>query len=184
MREVMWTPLRRGGPRRRVRGDREVECGFLGEDCVFHPGHVVPRLDPQFGHQEGAQILEDPERFGLASRTVERQHALRPQSLAQRVGTGQRLQLAREGLVAAQGQTGVDPRFGGRQPELLQAAGLGPGERYVPHLAVGRAPPQALGLGEQPDALARAPAGQWRRPSFTRRSSRRASVTSAGTSST
>ena len=41
---------------------------------------------------------------------------------------------------------GVDPRLGGRQEQLLQAAGLGPGERLVAHLAVGRSSPEVLGL--------------------------------------
>ena len=33
--------------------DREVQRGVLGEDGAFHPGHVVPWLDPELGHQEG-----------------------------------------------------------------------------------------------------------------------------------
>ena len=75
---------------------------------MFHPGHVVPGLDPQLGHQDGAQVLEDPQRLGLAPRTVEGQHALRPQPLTHRVGAGQRLELADEAFVVAQGQLRVD----------------------------------------------------------------------------
>ena len=58
--------------------DREVEYRILREHCLFHPGDVVTRLDAQFRHQNRAQVLEDPQRFCLAARAVERQHALRP----------------------------------------------------------------------------------------------------------
>ena len=106
--------------------------------------------------------MEHPQRLGLAAATVERQHPLRPQPLADGVGAGQRFQLARDRLVPAHRELGVDPRLGGQQPQLLQAPRFGPGERFVAYLAIGRAGPEPLCLGEQPDALARAPAGQMR----------------------
>ena len=57
-------------------------------------------------------------------------------------------------------QLGVDPGLAGHQQQLFETTGLGPGEWLVAHLAVGRPAPEALGLGEEPHALARAAAGQ------------------------
>ena len=127
---------------------------------MLQPGHVVPRLDPQLVHQDGPQVLEHPQRLRLAATAVERQHPLRPQPLPHGVGARQRLQLAGDGLVPAERQLGVHPRLGRQQPQFLQAARLGPGERFVADLAVGRSAPELLGLGEQPHALVRMPAGQ------------------------
>ena len=117
---------------------REVQHGILGQDGVLQPGHVVPRLDPQLVDQDGPQVPEHPQRLGLPAAAVERQHALRPQSLAHGVGARQRFQLARDRFVPAHGELGVNPRLGGQQPQLLQAPRFGPGERFVADLAVGR----------------------------------------------
>ena len=53
------------------------------------------------------------------------------QPLAQRVLGQQRVDLAEDLLVAAGGQVGVDRQLGGGQPQLLEPADLGAGERLV-----------------------------------------------------
>ena len=95
-----------------------------------------PRLDAELRHQDGAQVLEDPQRLGLPAGAVQGQHALGPQPLPHGVGAGQRLELAGQRLVVAQCQLGVHPGLGGREPQLFQAARLGPGKRFVTDLAV------------------------------------------------
>ena len=125
----------------------------MGEDGVLHPADVVPRLNAELRHQNGAQVLEDPQGLGLAPGAVERQHALRPQPLPHRVGAGQRLELAHECLVVAHGEAGVHPQLNRREEEFLQPARLGPGEGFVAHLAVGGTPPEVLGLPEPAGAL-------------------------------
>ena len=62
--------------------------------------------------------------------------------------------------MVAHRQARIDPRLRGREEQLLEAAGLGPGERLVAHLAVGRSSPQVLGLLEQAGGLGRAPTGE------------------------
>ncbi len=121
-----------------------------------------PGLDPELGDEGGAQVLEHAQGLGLATRAVERQHALRPQALAHRMLARQRLQLADQRLVAAQGHRRVDARLDRRQQQLLEAARLGPGEGLVPHLAVGRATPELLGArtAARTDSLGRAPSQQ------------------------
>ena len=142
------------------RRDRKVERRLLSEDRMFHPGDVVSRLDAQFGDQHGAQILEDAQCLGLPTRAVEREHALRPQALAHRVGAGQRLQLAGQCLVATHRQRGVDPQLRGGEQQLLEAARLGPGEGLVAHLAVGRSPPQVLRFVDEARGLGGTAPGQ------------------------
>ena len=129
---------------------------------MFHPGHVVPRLDSQLVDQDGPQVLVHPQRLRLPATAVERQHPLGPQPLPHGVGARQRLQLAGHGLVPAERQLGVHPGFDRQQPQFLQAARLGPGERFVADFAVGRSAPELLGLGEQAHALVRVSAGQLR----------------------
>ena len=55
---------------------------------------------------------------------------------------------------------GVDTGLDRRQKQLLEATRLGSGEGLVPHLAVGRAAPEILGLGARPDRFARSAAAQ------------------------
>ncbi len=139
---------------------REGEGGVLGEDGVFHPRHVLARLDPELVHQRGAQDLKDTERLRLPPGAVERQHALRPQALAHRLLARQRLQLADQRLVTARRHGGVDARLDRRHAQLLETPGLGPCEGLVAHLAVGRAAPEVLRLAQQADRFARSPPGQ------------------------
>ena len=62
--------------------------------------------------------------------------------------------------MVAHRQARIDSRLRGREEQLLEAAGLGPGERLVAHLAVGRSSPQVLGLLEQAGGLTRAAPGE------------------------
>jgi len=55
--------------------------------------------------------------------------------------------------MAAHGQSRIDPRFDRGEQKLLEPASLCPRERFVPNLAVSRAPPQLLGSHEQPHGL-------------------------------
>ena len=147
-------------PRNRVERYAEVQRRVLRQDRAFHPGDVVARLDAQLVHQHRAQVLEHPQGLGLAAGPVQREHALRPQPLAHRVGARQRLELSREGLVPSRRQAGIDPGLDRGEQQLLQPARLGTGERLVAHLAVGGATPELLRLDQQTGGLARPPPGQ------------------------
>ena len=131
---------------------------------MLQPGDVVPRIDPQLGHEDRPQVLEDPQRLGLAPGTVQRQHALRPQPLPHRVRARERRQLSDEPLVTAHGQLGVDARLRGGEAELFQPPGLRPGERLVPHLAVGGAPPDLQRLGQPAGRLTGTTPGEVQTP--------------------
>ena len=69
------------------------------------------RLDGQVGGQEVAHLAVGAQRIGLAAGAVQRQHPLQPEPLAERMGSGERLQLGDEIAVPAAGQQRLGPRL-------------------------------------------------------------------------
>ena len=83
------------------------------------------------------------ERLGLSPQTVERQHQLRLQALAQRVGVREALELGQKVEISLELELRLEPLLERDQAQLLEALGLNARERLVGELAVRRSPPEA-----------------------------------------
>ena len=160
-------------------GRNAVEGRFLPEDALLEVTELTARLDPELLHERAASVGVGVERLRLPSRPVERQHQLRAKALPQRVPLDQLLELADHGAVLTGRERVVDGELARPQPELLEAADLGSGERLVREVVERRAPPQ-LRAPRAPHRWASARRGQ---AVVTRRSNRSASTESEGTRS-
>ena len=121
-------------------------------------------IDAELTGEQVAGALVGGERLCLPAAAVQRQHELAVQPLPQRMVGGQLLQFGSEGIVAAQGQVGVDPGLEGGQPQFLQAGRFGAGERVVGQVSEYRAAPPGQRLAQRPSSLC-VPARLQRRPS-------------------
>ena len=132
-------PIRRWWPRP---GLAVLERGVLLQDRVVEAAQLRARLDPDLLHQHRAGRPVRLERVGLAARAVQGEHPLRMQPLAQRLLAHQRLQLRDDLAVAAGGEVLLDGKLQRGEPELLEPADLGGGERLRIHVVQGRPAPQ------------------------------------------
>ena len=89
------------------------------------------------------------ERVGLPAAAVQRQHPLRVQPLAQRLGGDERLELADHLAVPALVEVVLDRELERRQPQLLQPPDLGARERLVGDVVERRAAPQRQRLARR-----------------------------------
>ena len=104
-------------------------------------------MQPQLVAQPLPQRLEARQCVGLPISAIERQHELRPQRLAERLGGTQLLQLPDQLRVPAQGQVRRDASLQRQLPILVQAHCGGAGERLV-EVRQRRPAPQGQGGAE------------------------------------
>ena len=95
---------------------RRLERGALRQDLRLELPELGARLDPQLRDQPPPCGPEGLERLGLAPPTVERDHELAVQTLAERVLGHQRLDLGHDRAMAARAEVAVD-----RQLERIQS---------------------------------------------------------------
>ena len=129
-----------GGGRDGRRG--EVELRVLREDRLVQPPQVGARLHPDLLDERRARGAVRVQRLGLAPGVVQREHSLRVQALAQRVRRHQRLELPDQLAVPTGLEVGVDRHLRRAQPQLLQPADRGGGERLVRQIGQWLSPPQ------------------------------------------
>ena len=113
----------------------------------------APQLRPRLGadrlHQRGPGLTVGGERFGLPATAVQRQHPLRVQPLAQRLGGNKRLELSEHLAVSALRQVVLDRKLDRGQPQLLEPADLRARERLLRHVIQRRAAPQRQRLARR-----------------------------------
>ncbi len=132
-----------GGARDSGSGGRgQVERRVVGEDLLVQALELGAGLDADLLHQPGARLAIGLERLRLPAGAVEGEHALRMQALAQRVRRDERVELGDHLDMAAGLEVGVDRQLGRPQPQLLEAADLGGGERLVRDVGERVAAPQ------------------------------------------
>ena len=90
-----------------------------------------PGLDPELADEGGAQLAVCAQRVGLAPSPVQRQQALGPEPLPQRVAGGQRLEFCDRLPVASAHELRVHPRLQDSKAFLLQPCLLRCGERKI-----------------------------------------------------
>jgi hypothetical protein len=127
---------------------RRFERRILAQDEGLQPPRLASRLDPELADQRAAEILVAARRIHLAARPVQRQHALFPQALTQRVPGGEHLQLAHQLATAAAGQLRLHAQFQGFEPYLLQPGRLRASQRHVGQASQGRPAPPGQRLAE------------------------------------
>jgi hypothetical protein len=89
------------------------------------------RLEAELFRQMLARCAVDVERLRLPPRSIERQHQLRGQPLAERLGTGEQLELADQLAVSAERKVGLDPLLERLKTQFLQTRDLALRERLV-----------------------------------------------------
>ena len=112
-------------------GVRGSSRRILPQDERLQLAGLAARLESQLTGQHPAKILVAAQHVSLPAAPVERQHALRPQTLTQRVRGREHLKLGHELAAAAGGELGRDAQFEGLQPCLVQPRRLRPSERHV-----------------------------------------------------
>ena len=131
--------------RRRRHG---VERAILAEDRPLEVLEPRPRLDPEPLDEHAPRVLVRVKRLGLASRAVEGEHQLAAQSLAERVGGDQRLELADELVVTAERELSLDAQLLRDELELLESGDRGLRERLVREVGERSAAPEGERLAE------------------------------------
>jgi hypothetical protein len=86
------------------------------------------RLDPELFVERPPEGLVARERLGLPTRTVEREHVLGAEALAERMLGDQRLQLSDDVAVMPERELGLDPQFDRSKSNLLEPCALVPAE--------------------------------------------------------
>ena len=100
-------------------------------------------LEAELLDHDPAPVAVGVERLRLPSAAVQRQHQEGSGPLAQRVPADERLQLAHDLGMAAEGQIGLDALLQGDQPQLVQPRDLVLGERRIGEVGEGLPPPHA-----------------------------------------
>ena len=133
----------RGEPSRR---GRAIELRVLAQDRALESLQLGPRLEAELVREPPAALAIGLERIRLPSGAVEREHQLPPHALARGVLVDQRFELGHQRRVTAQGQLGIDAVLERGQPEILEPACLGTGERFVGDVGQGLTSPESEGL--------------------------------------
>ena len=133
--------------RGRVRG--RGGGNLVAQDRRLERPQVRRRLDAQAVDQRLVCAAVDLERLGLTSGTVEGEHLLAAEALAERVLADERLELAGHLGVAAAGEVRVDAVADARQAKILQPRDLRLREPGVGHVGEGRAAPQLQGASQR-----------------------------------
>ena len=168
-------PGRRGEHQRRV----------VGEDPLLELHQRGRRVEAELLDEHLAMVPQDAERVRLATGAIERDHELGLERLAERVRTGERLDLGDHLRRPAARQLGLDQPLVGDEPQLFEPLGLRARPVLVGELGVRVAPPERQRLAQhrrRPRRRRRVPTAE--RASASRRSNWTTSNWSAGSRST
>jgi hypothetical protein len=103
---------------------RPVELLVMRQDRPLKLLKLPARLDAELLDEQPASLAVALERLGLTARSVEREHELAAQPLAQRVLVHERLELGNERARPAQIEFSVEQLLGYAQAQLVQPADL------------------------------------------------------------
>ena len=139
---------------------RQRDLGVLAQDLLMEIAERFSGLDAQFLGEQAASGVVDRERFGLPTRSVEREHELSAGTLAQRLLGHQALERRDDVVGEAELQARFDGFLASGEDELLECGQRGSGERRVGEVAERRAAPQAQRVLEQRSCRLRVPGRQ------------------------
>ena len=128
---------------------RRIELGILLQDLALELLQGPARIETQLLCEDPSTLLVHLQRLSLASRTVQRQHVLCAQSLPERVGLDEPLQLHDKGRVPPAREVCFDTLLERREPELLQTRDLRLGEGLICELRQGWTSPELEGCAKR-----------------------------------
>ena len=140
----------------------QLERGVLLKDLPLELAQRGGRLDPELVGELAPEDLVAGERFGVPAGAVKGEHVLGAKALAQWVLAGQRFQFAHDGVVAAEREVSLEPRFERGNAELLKPRTLVLGERLGGELGQRGPAPERQRLAESVGRLLGAPCVQRR----------------------
>jgi hypothetical protein len=134
----------RGPPprrRQRHRAGRRIQDRVAGQDVALEPPQLGAGLEAQLVDHHPPGLLVDRQRLGRPAATVQRQHQLAAQPLAQRIPPGELGELGHQLMMPAQVKFQRQPVFGDGDPLLIEPGRRSPDEQAVDALQR-RTPPQ------------------------------------------
>ena len=161
LREHAGDPAARGGSRRGgAAGRRPRRRQVVAQDRRLERTQLRRGLDPEALDQRAARGAVRRERVGLAPGVVERRHLQPAQALVERMGADQRVELGRDGGMAAAGELRLEPVAETGQPELFEPGDLGLGEALARDVGEGGAAPQLQRVAKRRGGRGGVPAGE------------------------
>ena len=127
----------------RGRKHRKRELRVLAQDRPLELLQGRGRLDPELLDERAPAVTVGLERLGLSARAVQSNHQLAAQALAERLLADERLELADERSVTAEGELGLDPPFEPDQPQLVEPADRRARKRLVREVGERRPAPES-----------------------------------------
>ena len=161
-RHLLALPLERGAPTTDFSADRftlrlarglwrrEVQGGVLPQDRLLELAQLSAGLDAELVDEHLAGRAVDLERLGLAAATVQAEHQLAAEPLAERELLDESLQLADELAVAAEREVGLDALLQRARVQLVQTGDLRLGPRLIGEVRQRRSAPQRKRLAQLP----------------------------------
>ena len=137
----------RGQPARQPH--RRAERRVLVENRPLELLERRTRLEPKLVDEHLAAVTVGRQRVSLATAAIESEHELRPQPLAHRMRTHERLQLGDETAVATECELRLDALLEGGETKLLETSDLHLGERLVGEVAERRPAPKVERLAQR-----------------------------------
>ena len=159
-------PARREGCCRRRRALRRG-WKLLAQDRLLELLERRARIDAELLDERAARVPVDVQRLCLAARTVEREHQLGTEALAERVGGDELLQLSHDVRVPAEGKIGLDPALERGQAQLLEPRDRRLRERLVGEVGKRWPAPEREGLTQRLGCLGGFPGPSARSPAST-----------------
>ena len=115
---------RAGGASSSSEAGATASDGILHEDRLLEILECLVWLKAKFFDKQAASVSIGSESLGLSPRAIESQHQLAPKPLSHRMCRDERLDLADELCVAAEGQVSLDPVLERRHTGLLESRDL------------------------------------------------------------
>ena len=120
------------------------------EDPLLELPELRSRLQAKLRREPALGVSVRTERLGLPPGSIEGQHELAQEPLAEGMFANQGLELANQLRAASHRELGVDPVLQGAQPALLESLRLDRGKRLVEEIRQGRAAPDRQRLAQRP----------------------------------
>ena len=128
---------------------RRGERGVVVQDLALEVADAVRRIDAQLVDQPSAQVVDHPQRLGLAPRAVQGDGEVLAQAFAHRVVGDEVVQLADDEVVTAEQQVDADAVLQRGESALVQPRGDATRPRLLGDVLQGRAVPQRQRRGER-----------------------------------
>jgi hypothetical protein len=124
------------------------QCRVLAQHGLLEVSQRETGLEAKLVHERCAGLGVPPQRLGLATRSIEGEHVLGAEALAQRMLGGQHLELGNQRRVAPELEVGVDPQLERLETQLLESRDLAGGERVEREVRQRRTSPQGQRLAQ------------------------------------